>query len=133
MLGKMPKLQGTAGKFLIKNAVLGVPRWKRPKLVSIRSLVFVVAEMFLEVALFLETSYVLKNVWVHMWFTSWLTWLADKSNFWTFTLSAVSYSYISLFESLIFIHMTPRISIKGLVQFKHKCTCLFATNLKNKQ
>ena len=86
---------------------------KKTQLFPMRSLVFVVAEMLLEVALFLETSYVLKNFWAHMWFTSWLTWLADKSNFWTFTLSAVSYSYTSLFESLIFIHMTHRISIKG--------------------
>ena len=31
---------------------------------------FVVAEMFLKVALFLETSYVLKNSCVHTWLTT---------------------------------------------------------------
>ena len=30
LLRKMPKLQVSMGKFLIKKAVLGVPRWKNP-------------------------------------------------------------------------------------------------------
>ena len=44
------------GKFLIKNAVLGVPRWKKIQIFLHENFcLFVVAEMFLEVALFLES------------------------------------------------------------------------------
>ena len=67
LLSSSWKLQGAAlfvrknaqitDKFIIKNAVLGVPRCKKHKFFLIRIFVYliVVAEMFLEVALFLET------------------------------------------------------------------------------
>ena len=61
---------------------------------SPRGLLFAVAEMFLKVALFLEPSSVLKNSW---YMPGRPPRLADKGNFWTFTLSMISYSQISLF------------------------------------
>ena len=36
LLGKMPRLQGSMCKFLIKNAVLGVSRWKNPRFFPMR-------------------------------------------------------------------------------------------------
>ena len=50
----MPRLRVTTGKFLIKNAILEVPRWKKAPNFSPSFCLFAVAEMFLEVALFLE-------------------------------------------------------------------------------
>ena len=50
------------GKFLIKDALLGVPGRKKPQIYPHEDFcLFVVAEMFFQVALFLETSSVLKN------------------------------------------------------------------------
>ena len=55
----MPRLWGSMGKFLIKNAVLGEKSFPHEAFCLL-----VVAEMFLELALFLETPF-LNNSWVH--------------------------------------------------------------------
>ena len=67
------------GKFLLKNAVLGVLRSNKTPIFPHKAFrLFVVAEMFLEVAFFLETYVVLKNAGC----TSGRTpWLADKGTF----------------------------------------------------
>ena len=80
----MPRLRVSMGKFLIKNAVLGEPRWKTPNFFSHESFcLFVVAEMFLGVALFLEVYSVVKTGCT----PGRPPWLDDKSNemfgFWT--------------------------------------------------
>ena len=55
-VGKMPRLRGSKGKFLLKNEVLGVSRLKKKKLFPQKAFcLFVVAETFFEVALYLET------------------------------------------------------------------------------
>ena len=51
LLGKMPRLQGSMGKFFIKNAVLGLPMWKNHQIFPHKAFcLFVAAEMFLGVA-----------------------------------------------------------------------------------
>ena len=68
---------------------------------------FVVVEMFLEVALFLETSSVLENLWVQGWsnpIVGWQRKLLDIYSLNYFILWNLSISY--------FIQMTLRISIK---------------------
>ena len=88
--------------------------------------------MFSEAVLFLETYSVLKTPG-H--FPGWPPWLADKGKVWV--LNQLEHSLFQGFlgfltlKSLFFIHMTPRID-DYLLHFKHKCTYLFATNLKNK-
>ena len=70
--GENAQILGIYGEFLIKNAVLGVPRKKNPKIFPMRPFVClcVVAETFLEGALFLENCSVLKNSCLHAWSTT---------------------------------------------------------------
>ena len=70
--------------------------------------------MFLEVALFLETSSVLKTL---RYTPGQPPWLAHKWKFRTFTLTLISGSQIFLFKSLFFTHMTPRIFIHRFISF----------------
>ena len=78
----MPRLRVSMGKFLIENAVLGVPRRRKAQTFPPFCL-FVVAEMFLGVALSLEAYSVLKIGCM----PGRPPWLADKSKemfgFWT--------------------------------------------------
>ena len=80
----MPRLRVSMGKFLIENAVLGVPRRKKTQIFPHKAFcLFVVAEMFLGVALSLEAYSVLKIGCT----PGRPPWLADKSKetfeFWT--------------------------------------------------
>ena len=70
MLGKMPRLWGSMGTVFIKNAALGVASCKKTNFSHEAFCLFAVAEIFLEVAIFLETYPVLKNSWLHAWLTT---------------------------------------------------------------
>ena len=89
------------GKFLIKDALLGVPGWKKTQIYPHEDFcLFVVAEMFFQVALFLETSSVLKNSQLDAWLTTMVGWKRKLLGFGaakTFILSMISCSQISLF------------------------------------
>ena len=121
----MPRLQISMGKCLIKNAILGVSRWKAPKFYPHKSFcLFALAEMFLWVALFLEVYSVLKTGCM----PGWPAWLADKSKeMFGFWIRSLCFKVYFLF---IWHQEFP---YTDLLQFKHKCTYLFATNLTNKQ
>ena len=91
---------GSIGKFINKNTALGVLRWKNPTFFPHEAFCLsVAAGMFLEVALFLETYYVLKNSWLHAWSTTTVGWQRKSLGFGpvsAFTLSMNSYFQISL-------------------------------------
>ena len=133
LLGKMPRLRVTIGTFFIENAVLGVPRWKEaPYFSPYMFCLFVAAEIFLQVAIFLEAYSVLKNAWS----TTMVGWQRKRLVFWpakTFTLPLISYSQISYFKAYFLFTWHLKFSYTDLLQFKYKCTYLCVTSLKNKQ
>ena len=136
LLQKMAKLRVFVGKFLIKNTVLGVPRWKKRPIFPHKAFcLIVVAEIFLKVALYLETYSVLKTPGC---MPGRPPWLADKRNVWV--LDQLEDSLLQWFNTLRFLYFKAYFSFTwhlkspytGLLQFKHKFTYLFTINLKIK-
>ena len=135
----MPRLPVSMVKFLIKNAVLGVHWWKTPRFFPIRRCVYLLWRKYFSEStlLFLAVFSVQKTGCT----PGRPPWLSDKSKgmfgFWTswkiHFFNDFIFPNLSILK-LFFIHMTLRISIhRFTLQFKHKCTYLFATNLIIKQ
>ena len=133
----MPILRESMGKVLIKNAVLRVPRWKKTQIFPHEAFcLFVVAGMYFEVALLLESYSVLETPGCT---PVWPPWLVDKGNFWVLdqlehSPSQWFYTVNSLYFEVYFSFTWYLESLyTDLLQFKHKCTYLSASSLKNKQ
>ena len=91
----------------------------------------VAAEMFLEVALFLETSPVLKNSWVHAWLTTMTGWqikLLESQSFNDFILSN-----LFILSKFIYIHMAPIISIHKFISIQTQMYLFICYQSENKQ
>ena len=134
LLAKIPRFLRSMGKFIIKTGVLGVPKGKKAQILPHEGFcLFFVTEMFLKFAFFLVTS-VQEKFWLHIWSNTMIGWQRILLGFRpsrTFTLSMTSYSQISLFKACFSFTWHLESPYTDLFQFKHECTCLFATNLKN--
>ena len=141
----MPRLRRSMGKFLIKNAVLGVARWKNLCL-STWDLLFVccswyvsrsgLSSIFSRQRRFLEIYSVLKKCWLHTWSTTMINWQTKCLGFGparTFTFSIFHIFKLLYFKAYVLFTWHLESPSTDLLQFKHKCTYLFATNSKNKQ
>ena len=73
----MPRLRVAMGKFIIKNAVLRVPRWKNAPNVSPYAILFICCSSNVYQSGLISRSLLCPENWLHAWST---TWLADKVN-----------------------------------------------------
>ena len=120
LLGKMPRLGVSMGKFFIRNAVLGVPRWKNPQVFPHEVLcLYVVAEMFLKMALYLETYSVVKTGCA----PGWPAWVADQGDVWV--LDQLEHSLFQWFHTLRSLCSKAYFSFTWHVEnFIHKFTSI---------
>ena len=134
MLEKMSRLRRSMGKILIKNATLGVPRWKKLKFFPMSSFVCFYSRNVS------RSGLISKNfVWLH---SSWTTMVGWERKLLGFGHSKqLEHSLFQWFHALKPLYFKAYFVLTwhleslytDILKFKHKCTDLFATNLKNKQ
>ena len=86
LLGKMPRLRVAMGKFIIKNAVLRVPRWKNAPNVSPYAILFICCSSNVYQSGLISRSLLCPENWLHAWSTTMVGWQSKRFTAGTVTL-----------------------------------------------
>ena len=85
-VGKMPRLRVAMGIFIIKNAVLRVPRWKNAPNVSPYAILFICCSSNVYQSGLISRSLLCPENWLHAWSTTMVGWQSKRFTAGTVTL-----------------------------------------------
>ena len=131
----MPKIRVSMGEVLIKNAVLGVPRWKTPIFFS---LLVICWSWNVSQSSLISRNLLYPENRLLAWSPSMVGWHIKRNVSVFDPLEHLLFQRFHALKSLyfkVYFSFTWHLefSYTDLLQFKHKYIYLFATNLTNKQ